>query len=146
LAWSPGFQSAVQRFVGRGEGAVNAIRNAGKAVALALGGPPDPPTRLPGGGWLFAACQAHDCPVKGALLLGPDKRLRGAGVFNFLCDQAGCADEPRLDLFLRDPHDAEAQAILTNWATTAISRDLVEFPTVAAKRLSGVRVLPAALR
>lgn len=80
------------------------------------------------------------------LLLGSDHRIRGAGVFNFKCDGAGCTDLPRLDLFLRDPHDAEAREILTRWANTTITTDLGQFPTTAAKRLSGVRVLQAALR
>jgi len=143
LAWSSGFKAVVKRFVGPGNGPINGIKDAGEAVTLALGGPPEPPAHVPGGGWLFAACEAHDCPVKGALLLGPDNRIRGAGVFNFQCEHGDCENLPRLDLFLRDRHDVEAQFMLTQWANAEIARDLAQFPTAAAQRLSGVRVRPA---
>jgi hypothetical protein len=146
LAWSPGFQEAVRRFVGRGVGGLNGNKNAGVSVARALGGPPDDPLRLPDGGWLFSACEAHDCPIKGALVLDPDHRIRAAALFDFGCDAGPCANEPRLDLFLRDTGDHDATSILKAWAERTIAADLKAFPTAAVQRLSGVAVFRAAAR
>ncbi len=144
LAWSPGFQGAVRRFVGRGVGGFNGGKDAGVSVARALGGPPDDPVRLPHGGWLFSACEAHDCPIKGALLLAPNHRLRAAALFDFGCDAGPCENEPRLDLFLRDTGDDDAKILLKAWAERTIAADLKAFPTAAAQRLSGVATFRAA--
>ncbi len=144
LAWSPGFQAAVRRFVGSGVGDFNGDKDAGLSVARALGGPPDDPTRTPDGGWLFSACEAHDCPIKGALLLTPDHRIRAAALFDFGCDAGACANEPRLDLFLRNTGDNAAKSWLKDWAERTVSADLKAFPTVAARRLSGVAIFRAA--
>jgi len=146
LAWSPGFQRAVRRFVGRGGGGFNGDKDAGVSVARALGGPPDDPMRLPDGGWLFSACEAHDCPIKGALLMAPDHRIRAAALFDFGCDAGPCANQPRLDLFLRDTGDDDAKSILKAWAERTITADLKAFPTAAVQRLSGVAVFRAAAR
>jgi hypothetical protein len=125
-------------------GDFNGDKDAGLSVARALGGPPDDPTRTPDGGWLFSACEAHDCPIKGALLLTPDHRIRAAALFDFGCDAGACANEPRLDLFLRNTGDNAAKSWLKDWAERTVSADLKAFPTVAARRLSGVAIFRAA--
>lgn len=141
LVWSPGFDDAIKRFVGVHTGEFVALQ---RQALASLGGPPHRPVEMLGykaGGWLFSACEAHYCPVKGALLLDYDHSMRGLAVFDF-----GSKGEknPRLDLILRDPGDTKAQNILTAWANWTIAQDLFTYSgDYVATQLTGVAVLPA---
>lgn len=141
LVWSPGFDDAIKRFVGPHTGEFATLQ---RQALASLGGPPGRPVEMLGyksGGWLFPACEAHDCPVKGALLLNHDHSIRGLAVFDF-----GSKGEknPRLDMILKDPEDTKARNILTAWANWAIAQDLFTYPSdYVATQLTGVSVLPA---
>ena len=141
LVWSPGFDGEIKRFVGPHTGEFATLQ---RQVFASLGGPPDRPVEMLGykaGGWLFSACKAHECPVKGALLLDYDHSIRGLAVFDFGTKGEG---NPRLDLILRDPEDTKARDVLTAWANWTIAQDLFTYSgDYVATKLTGIRVLPA---
>jgi len=141
LVWSHGFADAIKRFVGKQKGE---IAHLDSNILSALGGPPDPPVSMLGyhsGGWLFSACVAHECSIKGALLLDWDHKIRGVAVFDFSRPETM---NPRLDLVLKDTRDDAAQKLLVAWARWTIARDLFIYTGIGSTTdLTGVRILPA---
>lgn len=141
LVWSRGFDGEIKRFVGPHTGEFATLQ---RQVLASLGGPPDRPVEMLGykaGGWLFSACKAHECLVKGAVLLDYDHSIRGLAVFDF-----GTKGEknPRLDLILKDPEDTKARDVLAAWANWTIARDLFTYSgDYVATTLTGIRILPA---
>lgn len=118
LMWAPGTETALRGFFGtlRGDYLMpNAL--VWKQAREALGGPPDAPLRLKDGSLLFAACRAHSCPEKGAIVVTPAGKIRAAALLHYFCTPAGCADNARLALFYRAPAEADGLAMraLIGW-------------------------------
>jgi hypothetical protein len=106
-----------------------------KQAREALGGPPDAPLRLKDGSLLFTACRAHSCPEKGAMVIMPSGQIRIAVLLHYACTRDGCADNPRLALFYRDPDQADGMAAraIIGWARGVNGG---ETPPISRRRLA----------
>jgi hypothetical protein len=136
LIWAPGTEAALKAFFGNARGDYlmpGAL--VWKQAREALGGPPDAPLRLKDGNLLFAACRAHSCPEKGAMVVTPTGKIRAAALLHYFCTPAGCADNARLALFYRQPAEADGLAMraLIGWSRSANNG---ETPPIAKRRLT----------
>ena len=119
LVLSPGFRSAVTRFVGRGPEAVDALN--------ALGGPPDDPVEVGPGLSRFSACVAHDCPDKGAAFITSDGRLQAIGLLNLNVPLNGGAQTYSLKVIAPPAQAARFTALATSWAQPADDADAKDY-------------------
>ena len=84
-----------------------------------LGGPPEAPSRLDDGSWLFTACRAHSCPEKGAVVFSAGGQILALGILHFACDNA-CLAAPRLALYVRHGATIDAaRRAVERWARAA---------------------------
>lgn len=83
-----------------------------------LGGPPEKPVKV-GPYRLFAACRAHSCDEKGALLVGEGGEIAGAAILYTGCgagDGPFCgASDRRLAIFAAGPLPSQAHRDLLQW-------------------------------
>lgn len=102
LVWSPGFEPALRRFAGTVRGSyISPGATLADQLRLALGGPPEEPRRLADGSRLFAACRAHSCMEKGAIVVDARGEIVAAGLLNFRCGRRNrCGDGWVLDIFV----------------------------------------------
>ena len=136
LMWVPGTEAALKGFFGTARG--NYLMPGAlvwKQAREALGGPPEAPLRLTDGSLLFAACRAHSCPEKGAMVVTPAGKIRAAALLHYRCTPAGCADDARLTLFYRQSAEADGPAMraLIGWARSV---NKGETPPLAKRRLA----------
>ena len=136
LMWAPGTEAALKSFFGKARGDYlmpDAL--VWKQAREALGGPPDSPLRLKDGSLLFAACRAHSCPEKGAMVVTPAGKVRAVALLHYFCTPAGCADNARLALFYRQPAEADGLAMraLIGWGRSVNNG---ETPPMTKRRLT----------
>ena len=103
LAWSPGFEEAVTKFIGTGPG--NYFRNGPTLTEQALyglRGPPYPQNPASGGLYLFAACPAHDCGSQAvAIVLDNNGAIKGIGFSSYHCGEICALDRRYLDFYVK---------------------------------------------
>lgn len=86
-----------------------------------LGGPPEEPVKA-GPYLLFAACRAHSCDEKGAMLVGERGDIAGAAILYFGCSADGaplCDTADRLlAIFVAGPIPSPAHRELLQWGAS----------------------------
>jgi hypothetical protein len=119
LAWTPGFEEAVDDFFGaeRGDfywpdGPVS------DQVLAGLGGPPDDLERLRGGLVMGSACRAHSCPERAAVIVQCPSTIIAVGVKHFRCGSEDCDSLPTFTIFSAPGAPKLARERLEGWART----------------------------
>lgn len=117
VMWNGG-DKAVRRFIGQGAAA-------DEVIGL-LGGAPEDLQHLPNGWFLAAACRAHDCGSKGAMILTRGGDLIATAALTYRCGEIRCVNDYRLRVRFRSEESrADVVQIFENWAKTALD----DFPS-----------------
>jgi hypothetical protein len=118
LAASPGFESAVRRFVGSGRATwyeTNADR-AGQLLEV-LRGPSVGPVAVGTGLLRFDACYPHVCNIRAALFVSRGGGIRGAALLYPDCSGGRCSGEEGLRVtILLDNRYPDVAALARHWA------------------------------
>jgi hypothetical protein len=134
LSWSPGFATAVKKFIGQSK--VNYFRSA-KALSwqalYGLGGPPQERLSLPDNRYLFGACPAHDCGGQAsAIILDDDGSIEAIGFSSFHCCESNTIlDRRYLDLYVK--RGASADTVITelkSWLIGSVVTSMLSDPRV----------------
>jgi hypothetical protein len=79
--------------------------------------------RLPDGSTLVTGCRPQSCDEKGAVIIGPDERIRSLALIHYSCRRGGpsetsvvCARTPKLSLFLTPASLGADRATFAAWA------------------------------
>ena len=132
LAWSPGFGTAVKKFIGITR--VSYFRHA-KSLSwqalYGLSGPPEEPLRLPENRYLFSACPAHDCGGQAAAIILDDQgNIEAIGISSFHCCEPHVdLDHRYLDFYIRRGASADKLiAALKDWGTGSTVTSMLKDP------------------
>lgn len=129
IALSPGFESAVRRWVGPGR-ATWYERNSPRARQLlgVLNGPSGRPEAAGPDLLRLDACYPHVCSIRGTMFVTKAGEIRGAALLYPDCGGRTCGGEEGLKLtILRDPAHPEVAVLARTWAEEDIAAGNARF-------------------
>lgn len=126
LVGTKGFEPAVKAFLGPQQVAfLYKTAPLSRQMIDVLHGPPDKGQHLPNGNLLFAACRAHSCFEKGAIVINTKGRILAMAIVSY---HVGATNqfqlEPHfLDVYVCPDTKATTRNAMRRWGARAVAED-----------------------